>query len=242
MRSTRFYLPRSLSPNATVELTSEASHHAFTVLRLKEGAPLIVFNGEGGKYMATIISASKKSVVIQTSSFNPVDNESPLKTHLAIGISKGERFDLVLQKATELGVSEITPLFTERTEVRLSPERQEKIQQRWLNIIINACEQSQRNRLPKLNSPIELTSLLVSEQSEQKFILHHNSEKTLDETGKPKSVCLMVGPEGGFSDMECKLAIKNGFTPLALGPRVLRTETAPIAALSVVQLLWGDFS
>jgi len=241
MRTTRFYLPQSLSPNATVELTAEASHHAFTVLRLKEGAPLIVFNGEGGEYAATIVSASKKSVIIQTSLFNSVDNESPLLTHLAIGISKGERFDFVLQKATELGVSEITPLFTERTEVRLNQERQEKIQQRWKNIIINACEQSQRNRLPKLNSPIELSSLLGNEKSEQKFILHHHSQRALDKNTKPQSVCLMVGPEGGFSASEFTLATKYGFVPLALGSRVLRTETAPLAALSVVQLLWGDF-
>src|SRR5690606_12684437 len=110
MRTTRFYLPQTLSLNATVELTTEASHHAFTVLRLKEGAPLVVFNGEGGEYCGTVISANKKSVVIQTSGFNPVDNESPLNTHLAIGISKGDRFDLVLQKATELGVRQITPL------------------------------------------------------------------------------------------------------------------------------------
>jgi len=240
MRITRFYLPQSLSANATVELTAEASHHAFTVLRLKEGVPLIVFNGEGGEYAATIISASKKSIVIQTSTFNSVDNESPLKTHLAIGISKGERFDLVLQKATELGVTEITPLFTERTEVRLNQERQEKIQQRWKNIIINACEQSQRNRLPKLNTPIEISSLLGKENSERKLILHHHSEKALNKSTKPKSICLMVGPEGGFSDMEFKLATQHGFVPLALGPRVLRTETAPLAALSVVQMLWGD--
>lgn len=241
MRTTRFYLPQSLSPNATVELTAEASHHAFTVLRLKEEAPLIVFNGEGGEYAATIISASKKSVVIKTNAFNPVDNESPLNTHLAIGISKGERFDLVLQKATELGVTEITPLFTERTEVKLDQERQEKIQRRWQNILINACEQSQRNRLPKLNSPIELSSLFSRENSEKKLILHHHSEKPLDKNKAPKSVCLLVGPEGGFSDIEFKLATQQGFVALALGPRVLRTETAPLAAISIVQLLWGDF-
>lgn len=241
MRSTRFYLPQSLSANATVELTAEASHHAFTVLRLKEGAPLVVFNGEGGEYAAHIVSAGKKSVVIQTGAFNTFDNESPLKTHLAIGISKGERFDLVLQKSTELGVTEITPLFTERTEVRLNQERQEKIRQRWQHIIISACEQSQRNRLPTLNHAVEFSSLLNKEDSEQKLILHHHSEKSLTKTSKPKNVCLLVGPEGGFSDVECKLALKSGFTPLALGPRVLRTETAPLAALSVVQLLWGDF-
>lgn len=242
MRTTRFYLPQILTPNAAVELTAEASHHAFTVLRLKEGASLIVFNGEGGEYTGTIVSASKKSVIIQTDKFHPVDNESPLHTHLAIGISKGERFDLVLQKATELGVTEITPLFTERTEVRLSEDRQEKIRQRWQNIIINACEQSQRNRLPKLNQPMDFSALLDDEKSEQKFILHHHSQKPLAKTAQPKIVCLMVGPEGGFSDAEFQAAMKHGFAPLALGPRVLRTETAPLAALSAMQLLWGDFS
>ena len=247
MRITRFYLPQILAANASVELTAEAAHHAFTVLRLKEGAPLIVFNGEGGEYTATIISASKKSVVIQTDNFNPTDNESPLRTHLAIGISKGERFDLVLQKATELGVSAITPLITERTEVRLNQERQDKKQQHWQNIIINACEQSYRNRLPKLNTPIEFSTLLTKEASERKLILHPPKESNaqqlvLDKSNKPKSVCLLVGPEGGFSDHEVSLATKHHFTALTLGPRVLRTETAPLAALSVAQMLWGDFS
>jgi 16S rRNA (uracil1498-N3)-methyltransferase len=242
MRTTRFYLPQPLSPDARVELSPEASHHAFTVLRLKKGAPLTVFNGEGGEYAATIVDASKKSVVIQTSTFNPVDNESPLLTHLAIGISKGERFDLVLQKATELGVSNITPLFTERTEVRLNQERQEKKQQHWQNIIIHACEQSQRNRLPKLHPPMDISALVDNEKSEQKFILHHHSQQALDKNIKLKSVCLLVGPEGGFSDEEFQRAVKQGFAPLALGPRVLRTETAPLAGLSAMQLLWGDFS
>jgi 16S rRNA (uracil1498-N3)-methyltransferase len=132
-------------------------------------------------------------------------------------------------------------LITERTEVRLSQERQNKKQQHWQNIIINACEQSQRNRLPTLNHPVEFSALLGKEDSEQKLILHHHSEKALDKTGKPKSICLLVGPEGGFSEMEFKLATQHGFTPLTLGPRVLRTETAPLVALSVVQMLWGDF-
>lgn len=246
MRTTRFYLPQTLAANTAVELTAEAAHHAFTVLRLKEGAPLVVFNGEGGEYAATITAASKKSVLIQTGNFNPVDNESPLKTHLAIGISKGERFDLVLQKATELGVSEITPLLTERTEVRLNQEREEKIQQRWQKIIINACEQSYRNHLPNLNAPLEFSTLLAQEASEQKLILHPSQENTQlsvwDQSNQPKSVCLLIGPEGGFSDHEVSQARKHHFTPLTLGPRILRTETAPLAALSVVQMWWGDLS
>lgn len=242
MRITRFYLPKPLAPGSTIELGPEASHHAVTVLRMGTGDALTVFNGEGGEYTATVVTASKKSVVIETGAFDPRNIESPLATHLAIGISKGERFDLVLQKATELGVSEITPLFTERTEVRLNQERQEKIRLRWQTIVINACEQCQRNRLPKLNAPVELRNLLASENSVKKFILHHHSEHQLDKAQTPKSVCLLVGPEGGFSDMEFKLATQCGFTPLALGPRVLRTETAPLAALSVVQALWGDLS
>lgn len=253
MRQIRFFLPKPLAANSTVELTDDAAHHAANVLRMKQGDALSVFNGEGGECDAVIASVSKKAVTVQLSAFHAIDRESPLRTHLAIGISKGERFEHVLQKATELGVSEITPLVSERTEVRLSSERQDKVLQRWQKIIINACEQSYRNRLPKLNSPIEFSSLLGQEQSERKLILHpglvipaqagiqHDASMLLNQNNKPKSVCLLVGPEGGFSDGEVALATRHHFTPLALGPRILRTETAPLAALSVLQFVWGDF-
>jgi len=244
MRTIRFYLPTPLAVNTTVELTADAAHHALNVLRMKSGDTLAVFNGDGGEYGATITNTSKKSVTVRINAFNDIDRESPLHTHLAIGLSKGERFDFVLQKATELGVSEITPLISERTEVRMNSERSEKAQQRWQKIIINACEQSYRNRLPKLNTPLEFATLLAHESSERKLILHPPHENSLHidlaNIAKPASVCVLVGPEGGFSDPEVALAAQHHFTPLALGPRILRTETAPLAALSMLQFLWGD--
>jgi len=211
---------------------------------MKQGDTLVVFNGEGGEYNATIASASKKSVAIQLHDFKNIDRESPLNTNLAIGISKGERFDWVLQKATELGVSQITPVVSERTEVRLGNERQEKVMQRWQKILINTCEQCYRNRLPTLQAPVDFSAFLTQEKSEQKLILHPPQEEAqatvLDKTRSPTSICLLIGPEGGFSDAELKQALQNSFNPLSLGPRILRTETAPIAALSVLQFLWGD--
>ena len=244
MRTIRFFLPKPLAANSTVELTDDAAHHAQNVLRMKQGDTLTIFNGEGGEYDAVIESVSKKAVSVQLNAYRAIDRESPLRTHLAIGISKGERFEHVLQKATELGISEITPIVSERTEVRLSHERQDKVLQRWQKIIINTCEQSYRNRLPQLNSPVEFSTLLGKEGSERKIILHppqDNSQQTmLDKNNKPKSVCLLVGPEGGFSDSEVALATRHHFTPLALGPRILRTETAPLAALSLLQFVWGD--
>jgi 16S rRNA (uracil1498-N3)-methyltransferase len=246
MRTIRLYLPTPLAINTTVELGADAAHHAQNVLRMKTGDVLVVFNGEGGEYDATIASSSKKSTVVQINQFHVADRESPLHTHLAIGISKGERFEHVLQKATELGVSEITPLFSERTEVRLNAERQEKIRQRWQKIMINACEQCYRNRLPKLNLPVEFRSLIADETSTQKFILHpqddHAEHVMLSQLPQPASACLLVGPEGGFSDNEVMLAMQCHFAPLALGSRILRTETAPLAALSVLQFMWGDLS
>jgi 16S rRNA (uracil1498-N3)-methyltransferase len=246
MRTIRFYLPQPLAPNTSVELGDDVSHHAVNVLRMKAGDTLTVFNGEGGEYQATIVSASKKSIVVQLEQFNPVSRESPLHTHLAIGISKGERFDQVLQKATELGVSEITPLFSERTEVRLHAERQEKIRQRWQKILINACEQCYRNRLPILHAPVEFRSFIAIAHAGQKLILHPAEdgvrEINLAKLARPASVCLLVGPEGGFSSDEVAIATRQYFTPLALGSRILRTETAPLAALSMLQFVWGDLS
>lgn len=242
MRHIRFYLPQALAAHSSFALSDDAAHHAVAVLRLKEGAPLFVFNGEGGEYPATIVAASKKLVMVQTGAFNPESNESPLHTHLAIGISKGERFDLVLQKATELGVSEITPLFSERTEVKWKADREDRIRERWQKIIINACEQCYRNRIPRLHEPLSLEELLQRESSERKLILHPGAVAREDEGARPRSVCLLVGPEGGFSDVEVDSARQRGFAPLSLGPRILRTETAPLAALSILQAHWGDFS
>lgn len=242
MRHIRFYVTGPLAAHSQFALGEDAAHHAANVLRLKPGAEAFVFNGEGGEYRATIMESSKKTVVIQTRDFNPVDNESPLHTHLAIGLSRGERFEWVLQKATELGVTEITPLFSERTEVKWKAGREDKIRERWRKILINACEQCYRNRLPRLHEPVGLDDLLQRENSESKWILHPATAAHPADGARPQSVCLLVGPEGGFSEAEVNSALKRGFAPLTLGPRILRTETAPLAALSILQARWGDLA
>ena len=242
MRIPRIYTPQSLSVGATVQLEDGPARHVGTVLRMSAGRSLVLFNGEGGEYLAEITAASKKNVTVDVKSFADTDKESPLKIHLGIGLSRGERFELVLQKACELGVTEITPLFTERCEVKLSGPRLEKKLNSWRQLLIASCEQCQRNTLPALNLPMDVSAWLTGTHAEQKFVLHHRTEQALASTQKPSSVALVIGPEGGLSEAEIGQAERHNFKPLALGPRVFRTETAPLAAISIIQYLWGDLS
>lgn len=240
MRIPRVYLAQPLSITEQLLLNESASHYLAKVLRMGPGRELILFNGAGGEYLAEIIEAGKKSVSVRIKSFSADNRESSLSIELAIGISRGERMDWVLQKATELGVRKITPLITERTEVKIAGERQDKKMQHWQQILISACEQCQRNILPQLNEPMEFNNWVKVVTAEKKFVLHHRHEKTLQTNEKPSSVCVLIGPEGGLNEDEIQLAESHSFASLRLGPRVLRTETAPIAAISLVQYLWGD--
>jgi 16S rRNA (uracil1498-N3)-methyltransferase len=212
------------------------------VLRQKAGDSVILFDGSGGEHQGVITHAGNKSVAVSLDSFSANNPESPLQTSLGIGISRGERFEWVLQKATELGVTEIYPLFTERTEVKLKGEREEKKQSRWQQVIVSACEQSGRTLLPTLHPPQNLADFLGIE-TDKKFLLHHRSSTTLAalQNEKPSSVALLIGPEGGLSPAEIEAGRGKSFEALTLGPRVFRTETAPIVALSIFQSLWGDF-
>lgn len=241
MRIPRIYTQAQLASHTTVELEESIAHYLGKVLRMTAGRELIVFNGQGGAYAATLSDIGKKNATIEIGEWDTQDNESPLKTHLAIGLSRGERWDLVLQKATELGVSEITPLFTERCEVKLQGERQDKKFDHWQGIIISACEQCQRNILPRLNAPQKFEDFIRGQHSQLNLVLHHRSDKKFSDYTAPQSCSLLIGPEGGLSDDEIALAQQQQFNALTLGPRVLRTETAPLAALSVLQLAWGDF-
>lgn len=241
MRVPRIYTEQALPASGEVELDEGASHHILKVLRMQAGRPLILFNGDGSEYFAEIESAGKKLATVQVTGSKVVNTESPLHSHIAIGLSRGERFDLVLQKATELGVSEITPLFTERTEVKLAKERLEKKISSWQKIITSACEQCGRNKVPTCHPPQSLDAFLAQELSGKKFVLHHRNSNKLLASEKVGSVTLLIGPEGGLSEQEIEQANSAGFLNLALGPRVLRTETAPLAALSLMQHCWGDF-
>lgn len=241
MRIPRLYVNQPLSTGAVVDLNADASRYIGSVLRMEAGRPLIAFNGQGGEYLATVHTVSKKQVSIGIGPHNAINRESPLAIHLGIGLSKGDRFETVIQKATELGVSDITPLLTSRSEVKLSAERSDKKLAHWQQIAISACEQCQRNAVPVIHAPAKLEHWLAQCNQALKLVLHHRSDKKLDQHASPASVALLIGPEGGLDEQEIAGAEAGGFQALTLGPRVFRTETAPLVTLSLLQYQWGDF-
>jgi 16S rRNA (uracil1498-N3)-methyltransferase len=240
MRIPRIYIDQTLAITESVLLNESVSHYLSKVLRMQEGRELIVFNGQGGEYSAQIKEVGKKQVSIQVNQFTEDNRQSSLELHLAIGVSRGERMDWVLQKATELGITRIIPLITERTEVKIKGEKQDKKMQHWQQIIVSSCEQCQRNLLPLLQEPQLIDDWLKTVSTDYRFVLHHRNHQSLSKSTTPKSVTLLIGPEGGLSEEEIILAENEKFQSLRLGPRVLRTETAPVAAISLVQYLWGD--
>ena len=242
MRVPRVYTDQELSDRALVTLENGPAKHLVRVLRMGPGDALSVFNGDGGEYPAVIQSADRKRVVIETGKRNSHDCESPLAIELGIAVSRGERMDWVVQKATELGVTRITPLLSKRVEVKLNAERTAKRLRHWHQIAISACEQCGRNRLPALSSITPLADWLPEIRAERRFVLQPDAPSTTDSGQTPASVALLIGPEGGLSKSEIALAEQAGFEPLQLGPRVLRTETAPLAALAIMQSRWGDMA
>lgn len=209
---------------------------------MSAGDVLTLFNGEGGEYRATISSLGKKTVEVFIGEYSPRGCESPLKIHLGIAISRGDRMDWVIQKATELGVNSISPLFTQRTKVKLKGERADKKRLHWQQIIIAACEQCGRNRLPEINPLQDIASWMGSTRADRKLVLHHRAESEKGHSDLPASIALLVGPEGGLSPEEISQAETIGYQPLKLGPRVMRTETAPLAAIAILQAQWGDIN
>ena len=216
------------------------SRHLAGSLRLETGAGITLFNGCGGEFSATISSMDRKRVRIAVGEYAASERESPLQIHLGIAVSRGERMDWVVQKSTELGVAEISPLTSERTEVKLTKERAGKKCRHWQQIAISACEQCGRNRVPRINSLARLVDLSRQVDAEHKVVLHHQASPGSSPAGPVSSLALLVGPEGGLSAREIALAGQAGFEPLVLGPRVLRTETAPLVALAIIQSHWGD--
>lgn len=235
----RIYQPTQLTLGKIL-LEEKASHHLSRVLRAAIGDEIIVFNGDGGEYLAVISAINKKNVEVELKIFTDRTAESALHLILAQGIARGEKMDFVMQKAVELGVSEIYPLVTERCNVRLDKEREQKRIEHWRAVVISACEQSGRTRVPVVHEPRLLTEWVTSIQAEAKFILLPEAKQKLSVTQEAKNIAVLIGPEGGLSEQEINLAVKNQFTPLNLGPRVLRTETAALAALTVIQYQFGD--
>lgn len=239
MRISRIHTDQKLSSNTAVVLEPEPSRHLARVLRLGIGDALTLFDGRGGEYPSRITAIEKKHVQVITGEQLHSERESPLAIHLGIAISRGDRMDWIAQKCTEMGVTALTPLFTEHTGVKFSAERAAKKNQHWQQVAISACEQCGRNRPPTVHAPQSLEYWLADTVAERKFVLHHRAEP-VDNGAVPASVALLIGPEGGLSADEIKAAELSGYTALRLGPRVLRTETAPLAAIAILQAYWGD--
>lgn len=242
MRISRLYVPATYEAGGTLTLEGDRSHYVKSVLRLKKGWKLTVFDGEGTECPATVEAFGRDETLLRLDVPQSKNLESPLKIHLALGISRSERMDLALQKAVELGVTAITPLLTEFCVVRLDEERKSNRHQHWEGVIRSACEQCGRNRLPTLNPSLSVQEWFEAEPNASlRLFLNPDAPDTLQTLTPPsESVTLMIGPEGGFSDEECDEALRVGFIPLRLGPRILRTETAVIATMAACQALWGD--
>lgn len=240
MRTFRLFSQSALPQAGEFDLNSDASHYLLKVLRASLGLEFIMFDGNGDECLVKLIDATKKVATVDIISRHAGLADSPLYTHLGIGISKGDRMDMVMQKATELGVNRITPLFTDHGDVKLKGERLDKKHQHWFGVITSACEQCGRSSVPQLDMATSISEFISSNDCSARFILYPTSSRPLDTSENPKRVALLIGPEGGLSEEEISDSLTQGFTPLQLGPRVLRTETAPLAALSLVQHRWGD--
>lgn len=242
---TRLYLPVVLAAGDTLALPAEAAHHVARVLRLKQGASLTVFNGQGGEYRAVLETVDKAEAVIRVGAHDTVERESALDLTLAQCVSKGERMDYCLQKAVELGVRRIVPLQSARSVVKLDAQRWRKKHAHWRGVIVSACQQSGRNRLPVLEPVQSLSSWLEADDASDpvlRLVLAPGAQCGLRSLSRDDSITLLVGPEGGLATDEIRLAQRQGYQSIALGPRVLRTETAGVAALAALQTLWGDLA
>ena len=237
----RLYCDLALSPGAEIALPEAAARHAVTVLRLQVGDSLNLFNGAGGEYSASLVAVSKRETRARLIEFHSGERESPLEITLALCISAGERMDYSLQKATELGVSSIVPLASERSVVKLAGERADKRLQHWQHVVIAACEQCGRNRVPAV-APVQkfFDYLAAADRGKRLLLLSPDAAMPLKEVQRSGAVVLLVGAEGGLAPSEYQAATASGFEPVSMGPRILRTETAPVAALAVLQALWGD--
>ena len=218
-----------------------ASNHLSRVLRVRVDDPVTLFNGDGVDYLATVTNIGKHAVTLTVTTLTDAAAESPLFTDLGLALSKGERFDWAIQKATELGVSRITPLLSERVEVKLPSDRMAKKQQHWQQVVISACEQSGRAVVPQVQSVMQLGDWCRQTDADCKLMLHHHEPAGL-QAHAPQHVALLIGPEGGLSANDIVQASNAGFAAWRIGPRVMRTETAPAVALAVLGARWGDLN
>ena len=246
MRIPRLYTPQPLSLNQEFLLEENTAHHVATVLRIKKGREIVLFNGqthEGqrGEFKGIISDINRKKVSVQCREFIEKNTLSPVNIALGACLIKNDRMDWLIQKATELGVNDITPIWSENTDIKIPTERLEKKQAHWQQIMINACEQSGRTDLVSIHSPQKINDYMAVSQADCKIILHPGEGEQANTLTKINKVDLLVGPEGGFSDGEVEFAKEAGFKARVLGSRILRAETAPLAYISVLQYQFGDW-
>lgn len=242
MRLTRCHVDLPLHAGAEVTLPEDVANHLLRVLRLREGDPCVLFNGDGCDYDAELLQAGKRNANVRIAAARPTDNESPLAITLLQGVARGEKMDLILQKATELGVAAIVPVWAERTEVKLDAARVDKRVAHWRSVVISACEQSGRARVPQLSAPLALAEAAAA-------VAATTLKLTLDPQGEQRlrtlqldggAAAIAIGPEGGWSPRDRATLQAAGFVGLRLGPRILRTETAGLAAIAALQAHHGD--
>ena len=243
----RFYHSKPLSINQIVILDDFSGHHAIKVLRIKLNDELVLFNGDGFDYQGRVTGISKKEIEITILTSINKNHESPLKISLIQSLSSNEKMDWVIQKATELGVSEIQPIFSERSIIKINQDRIKKKLLHWKQVSISACEQCYRTQIPPVHHPLSFTNYLNNTRFEDKalkLILSPSAKENIKilPSKKPDKVYILIGPEGGFDQHEIKLANSLNFEAINLGPRVLRTETAPLSILSILQYKYGDFA
>jgi 16S rRNA (uracil1498-N3)-methyltransferase len=242
MRLTRVHVDEPIVAGKRLAVKGGGANHITRVLRLRTGDELTLFDGRGGEYAARIEEFRKDTVLVAVDRQRAIERESPLSLTLAQGISRGERMDWIIQKATELGASRIVPVFTERSVVRLDAKQADKKAQHWRGIAIAACEQSGRNRVPDLAPPLDFFEFVRSDEpgATRLLLSPAGTLRIEDLKGIGTGITVLIGPEGGLTEVEQETALAAGFQPVRMGPRVLRTETAAIAALTIIQRDFGD--
>lgn len=242
MRLSRVHVEAPLQSGHSLTITGSAGIHIARVLRLRAGDAITVFNGHGGEYAGSIEAIHRDTVTVKVADFRAIERESAFQLSLAQGISRGERMDWVVQKATELGVARIVPLFTERSVVQLDARQAARKIQHWRSIAIAACEQSGRNRVPEIATPLSIFELLEQRRpGDCELLLSPGaSARIADLPARGPAATVLIGPEGGLADVEHEAAVRTGFSPVRMGPRVLRTETAAVCALTLLQQKFGD--
>ena len=243
MHTPRIHIPNQLESGQTITLDKEAASHISRVLRMKPGDALTLFNGGGGEYNASITNIERHDVTAQIEQFTDKECESPIRISLVQGISRGERMDYTIQKAVELGVHEIIPVFTQRGVVQLKGDRLLKKERHWQAVAISACEQCGRNTVPVVHAPETLKNWLAKDHIHPTALMLDplSTQNIRQVCSEDTPISLLAGPEGGLSEEEMELASDAGFIGIQLGPRVLRTETAALAAIAALQTLYGDY-